>query len=199
VLDVATPSANVEHSWTARRELAESARRAPLLKADQCKASCWMQARTECLARVDRDDCITRSSDVFAPRGANNNATDTQDGELSAPAGCPLFGGDRSYEQRSNATQANATTREGGEAFELRYQRGCCGAVACAVGEPGANADWCCRVVDGSECVAIDRWWCCGFGAGARRGEASESLADCLGGFGVALNAEFEPAVGAQC
>jgi hypothetical protein len=72
-------------------------------------------------------------------------------------------------------------------------------AVADAVGEPSANADRCGRVVDGSECVAIDRWWCGGFGAGARGGEAPESLTDCLGGFGVALNAEFEPAVGAQC
>ena len=158
-----------------------------------------MQARAECLARINRHHGVARGSGVFAPRGANNDATHAQNRELGAPTRCPLFGGDRSHEQWPNAAQANATTGERREALELRHQCVSSGAVAGRVREPGANAHRRSGVVDGSECVAIDGWWCGGFGAGARGGEAPESFADRLGGFGVALNAEFEPAVGAQC
>ncbi|MFM9165774.1 MAG: hypothetical protein ACKOQO_03040, partial [Candidatus Limnocylindrus sp.] len=71
-------------------------------------------------------------------------------------------------------------------------------AVTGGVGEPGANAHQCRWVTDGPKCVAIDRWWCGGLGARTRGCESSESFADRLGRFGVARNAEFEPAVGAQ-
>jgi hypothetical protein len=76
-----------------------------------------MQARADCLSRINRDDGITRSGGVLAPRRANDDAADAQDGELGAPTRCPLFGGDRSHEQWPNATQANAATGEGGEAL----------------------------------------------------------------------------------
>jgi hypothetical protein len=35
-----------------------------------------MEPGAKCLAGVDRDDRVARGSGVFAPRGANNNATD---------------------------------------------------------------------------------------------------------------------------
>ena len=76
-----------------------------------------MQARAECLARINRDNGVARGGGVFAPRGANNNAADAQDRKLGAPTGCPLFGGDRSHEQWPNAAQANATTGERREAL----------------------------------------------------------------------------------
>jgi hypothetical protein len=94
----AAPGTNVEHAWTTSWELAESTGGAPPLKADQREASRWMQARTERLARVDRDDGVARGCGVLAPWRSNDNATDAQDGELGAPTGCPLFGGDRSHQ-----------------------------------------------------------------------------------------------------
>jgi hypothetical protein len=80
-----------------------------------------MQARAKRLAWINRDNGIARGGGVLAPRRPNHNAAHAQDGELGAPTRCPLFGGDRSHEQWPNATEANTTTGEGGEAFELRY------------------------------------------------------------------------------
>ena len=76
-----------------------------------------MQARAERLAWINGDNGVARGGGVFTPRGANNDATNAQDGELGAPAGCPLFGGDRSYEQWSDTAQANATSGERREAL----------------------------------------------------------------------------------
>jgi hypothetical protein len=76
-----------------------------------------MQACAKRLARINRDDGVARGCGVLAPRRANDDAADAQDGELGAPARRPLFGGDRSHQQRTNAAQANAAAREGGEAF----------------------------------------------------------------------------------
>ena len=76
-----------------------------------------MQARAECLAWINCDDGVARCGDVLAPWGAHHDAADTQDRELRAPARRPLFGGDRSHQQRPNAAQANATIGEGGEPF----------------------------------------------------------------------------------
>jgi hypothetical protein len=62
-----------------------------------------VQARAERLAWINRDDGIARGGGVLAPWGANHDATDAQDWELGAPTRCPLFGGDRSHQQRPNA------------------------------------------------------------------------------------------------
>jgi hypothetical protein len=61
-----------------------------------------MQACAERLAWINGDNGVARGGGVFSPRGANDNATNAQDGELSAPTSCPLFGGDRSNEQWSD-------------------------------------------------------------------------------------------------
>jgi hypothetical protein len=76
-----------------------------------------MQARAERLAWINRDNGVVRGGGVFTPRGAYNYATNTQDGELSAPTRRPLFGRDRSNEQWSDAAQANATNGERREAL----------------------------------------------------------------------------------
>jgi len=94
-----TPRSNVEHAWSTSWELGESTGGAPPLKADQRKASGWMQARAERLAWINRDDGIAWGSGVLAPRRANDDATNAQNGELGAPTRCPLFGGDWSHQQ----------------------------------------------------------------------------------------------------
>ena len=76
-----------------------------------------MQARAERLAGVNGHDRVVWGGSVFAPRRANKDATNAQDGELSAPTSCPLFGGDRSNEQWSDTAQANAATGERCEAL----------------------------------------------------------------------------------
>ena len=103
----AAPCPNVENPGPVAGERFEVSGGAPPLKAAQCKPCRWMEPGAKCLAGVDRDDRVIWGGGVFAPRGANNNATDAQDGELGAPTGCPLLGGDRSYQQRPNAAQSN--------------------------------------------------------------------------------------------
>jgi hypothetical protein len=117
----ATPSANVEHPWTAPWEFAELAGGTPPLKADQREACCWVEPCAECLAWINRDHRVAGGGDMFAPRRAHHNAAHAQDRKLGAPARRPLFGGDRSYKEWSNTAQTNTAAREGGEAFELRY------------------------------------------------------------------------------
>ena len=113
----AAPGSNIEDAWPVAGERLEVTGGAPLFKADECEPRGGMEPRAERLAWVNRDNGIARGGVVFTPRGANNNATDAQDGELGAPTGCPLFGGDRSYEEWSDTAQANATTGERREAL----------------------------------------------------------------------------------
>jgi hypothetical protein len=194
----AAPGADVKDPGPVVGERGEMPGSAPPFKANQRKSCCWVQSRAKRLARVDRDDRVARGGNVLTPWGAHDDATDTQDREFGAPTRCPLFGGDWSHQQWPNAAQSNTATRKCGEALELGDECIGGGAVACGVGEPGANADRCIRIVDRPKRIAVNRWWRSGLGAGTRRGEASESFANCLGGFGVARNAEFEPTVGAQ-
>jgi hypothetical protein len=69
-----------------------------------------MQARTECLAWINRDDGVARGGGVLAPWWSNDDATHAQNWELSTPARRPLFGGDWSYKEWPNAAQANTAT-----------------------------------------------------------------------------------------
>lgn len=76
-----------------------------------------MQARAERLAGVNGHDRVIWGGNVFAPGRTNDDPANSEDRKLGAPAGCPLFGGDRSNEQWSDTAQANATTGERREAL----------------------------------------------------------------------------------